>query len=747
MANPDAMIRDLWIWPDAQGVRWWTVEQSGTLPLTTPWTNDVLPPIQRLCDLGPTLNLGLALAEPLAVRLTALLGTADCLRLHLSCDLPAPWSDCPFEWLTLGGQSLFGRLIVERQAPARFDPAHPLDPESEITVLNLIAPDEPIQPADAVADGMVRIYDGLAAAEQWLAETDLTGVGALVVVAHGTECDGAQPFRLHDGRHWGLPLESGLPPLVILMACGNDRGNLLVDGRRLLAAGANTVLAPVGRPCPVAAGAFLARFVEAWRAGHRLDAILAEAQRPTSATRGARLLRLLGRGDLRVGQRPQANECSDAALVAAVRCGEHRSLAELVDRLTLRTLQQGIELDQAEQQLRRCLEIGRNNEPGERWLGERLDAVSETLWPLSRAWVVPLEILLAEAHDHQRLPRLETARVELEHGDLEMPPTLHHYWSKLYYRTGRYALALHEVAQGLSRLSADESCTCGAGLLGHLVALLVDIDLPAPAAALQQRLDDCLARRTDADVAWERHKLRDRAARIALRQGQVERAATLYRLKRADSRRFKGNGHRELAWLLYIESWRDPQGAAIPLAREVEPWLDGLEACTPGPGNADVLYLLRAYAAWAWRSGQSTAIERLERFTPMLEARLFTGDAGPPGFVFAYLHLCRHDGFSGALDLPSWVGIATVLEEQRYFLELAAFAALLGKRDWATRLLDRVDAQRLWREPLAFPEWIRELGLQDWEAMAAERADLERQVLGADVTSPETLLVSGLLPL
>lgn len=746
-SDPDTQVRDLWIWPDSRGVRWWTPEHAGALPLTTPWASPVQPSIQALRDLDRSLSLGAALAEPLVARLTALLDTGGTLRLHLSRDLSAAWTDGPFEWLTLAGQPLFGRLIVERLAPALFDPAPPIAPEREVAVLNLIAPDEQIQPADALDATLVRIYDGQAAVEHRLADMDPTRIGALIVIAHGTECDDEPPLRLPDGRPWSLPLERGLPPLVILMACGNDTGNLLVDGRRLLDAGAKAVLAPLGRPCPAAAGAFLADFVRAWRTGRRLDAILAEAQRPASAARGARLLHLLGRGDLRMDRAPEPAESSDAELVVAVRGGQDRALTVLIDRLTLRALQQGAELDQAEQRLRQCLDAGRDNETGERWLGERLEAVSERLWPLSRAWILPLEVLLAEAHDHRRLPRLEAACAGFGRNALGWPPSFHHYGAKLYYRTGRYALALQEVALGLNRLGAEDPCERGRGLLGHLVSLLVDVDLPAPAAALHQRLDDCLARRTDPEVAWDRFKLRDRAARIALRQGRIERAATLYRLKRAESVHFGGDGQRELAWLLYIESWRDPLGAAIHPAQEVESRLDAIGTLDPGPGNDDILYLLRAYAAWAWRAQRPEAVERLERFTPLLEARLFAGDAGPPGFVFAYLHLCRREGLAGTLELPSWETIATVLEEQRYFLELAAFAALLGERNQAARLLDRFGAQRLGREPFVFPDWLGDVGLSDWAGLVAERTGVERQVLGAEAPSPETLLVSGLLPL
>lgn len=746
-AEPRIQVQDAWIWPEAGGVRWWTPGQTLTLALSTPWHDGIAPSMRALRDHGERLNPGVALAGPLATCLVSALGAADALRLHLSRDLPPDWQDCPFEWLTLDGQSLFGRLIVVRQAPTRFDPYAPLAPERAFAVLNLLASDEPIQPADALPDGAARIYDGLAAVEQWLAASDPTTLGVLAVVAHGTECDGERPFRLPDGRHWGLPLDRGLPPLIILLACGNDEGNLLVDGQRLLDAGAAAVLAPLGRPCPAAAGEFLAAFALAWRAGRRLDAILAEAQRPASAARGARLLRLLGRGDLRSSRAPDLAESSDARLVAAARSGQDEALAVLIDRLTLRALQQGGELDRAERDLRQRLAIGRQDEAGERWLGERLEAVSNWLWPLSRLWILPLETLLAEAYDHRRLPRLEAARAALRYDGIPISPSRHHAWSKLDYRMGRHALALREVARGLNGIGPHEWCDRGTGLLGHLVNLLIDVDLPAPAAVLYQCLDDCLAQRTDADAARERYQLHDRAARIALRQGQVERASAFYRLKRDESARQAGNGQRELAWLLYLESWRDPRGAASALADEVAAWLDGIEILHPDPGNADALYLLRAYAAWAWRGGQPAALERLEPCIGLLEERLFAGDAGPPGCALAYLHLCQRDDIARTLVLPPWERIATVLEAQRYFLELAAFEALLGARARVARLLDRVCAQRLWHGPPAFPDWLGDGVLLDWERLVTERAAVERRVLVEDSPSAEMLLASGLLPL
>lgn len=256
MACQQAKSVDLWIWPDPAGVRCWTAEWVQRLDLETPWTGERVPSLKALRDGREELDLRVALAKPLAGMLTELLGRSEQIRLHLGQGLAAAWQDAPFEWLTIDGKTLFGRLLVERESPALFEPPLPIGPSRPIAVLNLIPPTDPIQPADALADGTVLIYDGLAAVEQMLAECDLLSLAALIVIAHGSECDDSFPFRLPDGGSWSLPVARGLPPVVILMACGTDTGNLIVDGRRLLQAGAQAVLAPIGRPCPEAGGCF-----------------------------------------------------------------------------------------------------------------------------------------------------------------------------------------------------------------------------------------------------------------------------------------------------------------------------------------------------------------------------------------------------------------------------------------------------------------------------------------------------------
>lgn len=61
----------------------------------------------------------------------------------------------------------------------------------------------------------------------------------------------------------------------------------------------------------------LAEFLPRWRAGEPLDAILLDLQRLAHASDGARLMQILGRGDLRVAERPRPAEMNDEALAEA----------------------------------------------------------------------------------------------------------------------------------------------------------------------------------------------------------------------------------------------------------------------------------------------------------------------------------------------------------------------------------------------------------------------------------------------
>ncbi|MEA3641651.1 MAG: hypothetical protein VBE63_17160 [Lamprobacter sp.] len=747
----DRLLEDVWIWPEADGVRWWTPSHTEFLSLNSPCAVPGAATLRALRDDRTRLNLRYALAAPLGERLADLLSQGHRLCLHLSEALDTSWQQCPYEWMHANGNPVFGALLVERYAAKQATPLAPVHPGRRCVVLNLLASNEPIQPVDRLPAGIAQIIDGYPAASCFLEKTDIAELAALVVVSHGTESSTQQPFRLPDGRHWTLPTHRGLPPLVILLACGNDQGNLVWDSPRLLAAGAHTCLAPLGRPCPDAAGQLLAALLPAWQAGEPIgDSLLRlQSTADTAALRGAHLMQLVGRADLRMSAQPRLEEFDDQSLAVACRDQQPAALRVLIDRLTLRCFQTETPLEDAEKTLRGLLNVRALNEPAERWLFTQLQHQSDHCWLLSQTWVKALEADFAEAYDHSQIPRLEQARRRLEQARIRMPAPVYHYWSKLAYRHGRYALSLQDVAQALTQLEPESRCTRAAGLIGHLINLLVDVNLPDPAAVLQQQLEDCLAQRVDQEAQDEQHKLRDRAARIALRQGKPHRAETLYQIKREESRRQQRNGKRELAWLLYLGAWQDPE-AARPLATEVHDLLVGANLLQQGfgPGNDDWIYLLRAYAAWAWRAGSQDAVDVLHGFEALLSKQLVSRDPGPPAFIIAFLQLCRRDGLELPDTLPHWDSLAVALEKERYFLELAAFSALMGRPSEAADMLERVQKQRTTETPLCFPDWLGDGSLQDWSQLITDRACFERSVLTPDqAVTPEQLMASGMLPL
>jgi hypothetical protein len=180
-------------------------------------------------------------------------------------------------------------------------------------------------------------WRGVAEIERKLAGGGLSPRSLLVIIAHGSERQDAPPFRLADQREWALPPGLRLPPLVILLACGNADHNLVAYGRTLRKAGAQTVLAPTGRLDARPADRFLRDFLQGWQAGQRVDALVWRAQQQPGSEYGAGRLVILGRGDLQVGPARGPAEWPDTELQNAARALSPDSvpaLQALLERLT-----------------------------------------------------------------------------------------------------------------------------------------------------------------------------------------------------------------------------------------------------------------------------------------------------------------------------------------------------------------------------------------------------------------------------
>lgn len=753
-----ARITDCWLWPERAGVRWWTPAATGWLDLAAPGTTDFSADIAALRDRFCHEPLGAVLAPELAQMLADRLSEATGrLRLRLCADLPLPWHRFPFEYLSDQGQSLRHRLHVIRHVPR--DAGPPTFPaRREMLILDLW-PDTERTPSTGERL-FVNLIDGLEAGKvirghrrvrAELARLDLTAFAALVVIGHGTQTDG-EPVALESGETWGLPLERGLPPLVVLAVCGNDRFNLFDYAQKLLAAGAQTVLAPLGTLDAGPTDQFLRAFLGDWQAGQPVAESLWNAQRQPGSDHGAGRLHLLGRAELHPGPARAPADRTDADLATRA-LQDKEALRALIERITLRGFQRDGDLDSAVDDLYETLGIDYDDREPEQALLKRLSAGESRLPLLARGWAVSYLVYLAEVYDHSLLPDYEQVGLELNARlkDLPRPPYVFYHWGKSVYRRGLYVEALNRVAQGFAGLDENRlDRRAGLGLLGLLVSCLIDLNLPVEGLRLYDRLNATLRQPSDAFARLQRLNRLDRRARLGLRLGEPETALANYQTKRREDDRDRD---RDLAWLLYVSAWADPTApASRSYAGEVRQRLaevPGLLADL-GKGNETPAYLFRAYALWAWRAGDADAARLLNEHWQHLAQHVpeFFPDPGPFGLAIGYLHLFQREHPTTLLSLSSWESAQARLEGEEYWFELAALNGLLGRREAASRFLG--EFHRMRNQALPFlerlPAWLA--GKLDWAASLKQRAAQESALLlAARPPPPAELVEKGVLPL
>ncbi len=720
---------DAWLWPEGEQLRWWTAADTVLLSRQEP---------ARLLE-----KIGRAPAS-------------SPVRLHLT-------EDWPFEEQRAFQETVAARPILRERWQLILDVPRTVAPpdfpqRSSVTIVDL-------WPDTEREDGQrprlfkfqhqlnqwvtMNLWSGISRVEQQLAHGDLSHSSVLVIIAHGSERNEAQPFRLADGREWSLPPGIGLPPLVLLLACGSPDDHLVAYGRRLRAAGVQTVLAPTGRLDARPADRFLREFLCGWQAGGRVDALVWRAQRQPDSNYGAGRLVILGRGDLRVGRARQPAEWPDAELQQATRTLTPASvpaLQALFERLTWQCYLRDGDLEGAVDALYEALDLEYDDRDRERPLLDVLVQHGSQWAPLTRSWVQPYQIYLAEIYDHSLLPAESGRRLP----NPQAPHACYHR-AKRHYRLGAYPRAVAELTAGLQALPpARWPLRSGLGLLGVLVNTLIDLNLPEPAQAAFDQLDLTLSRASSASADRQRLNHWDRRARLALRQGQSKIALDCYRQKRQRERR---DPDRELAWLLYVAAWAD-----LPEAPDFAAEVQAKLKARYGPdfvferGNETPAYLLRALALWAWRSGDAAAAAGVAAWTAKLVEPLGrVQDPGPFAMTLGYLHLYVQNHAPVEAMLPDWTRIADALEREHYWFERASLACLLGRpAEEIQRALKQFRAlRRAAGEELAgLPEALRQRVMANWPALLKQREDEERALLLAGKPAGVAELVKpGMLPL
>lgn len=716
------MTGDCWLWQEKDGVRWLTPSDTGFLPIILP-SNVVISNSSDLRDLQQKPMYSVLQPELCQILSQQLQKYPNGLRLHLGADLPKEWQTFPFQWLHLeDGKNLQGRLIVERYTPRIADfPNSKFPSSSKVAIVNLLPKSE------ATYFKGVKQVKGKGPVKHFWHSKNLLSFSMLCVIVHGSEQANALPFRLEKGELWELPTEQGFPPLVLLIVCGDEQGNLVDYGKTLLDLGVQTVIAPIGQLDAPPSAEFLKTFLEKWQAGQRVDEILLEAQAQPNSKTAAQRLQLLGRGELRINDAENQEE-----------------LSFLVNSITLRCFQEQGNLYKAVELL---LNLPKT-ETKQKELLQQFDKIQ--VWELSRYWLIPLLVYLAEKYDHNLLRKYELARLDLNQHLKAVSPAVYHYWAKLYYRHGRYELAIKETVDGICPLTDETLYSLGEGLLGNLINLLIDLNLPKEGLLLCDRLDEYLAVQQTQKAREDRHNLLDRAARLALKQKLYYKAITKYKNKQLDSIQvLKENGERELAWLLYITAFLRHKEAP-DYAKQVKKILIKKQNQENfGKGNENEFYLMRALSLSAWRGNDSKAVDLLKDYVEVLHNRIHSlQDSGPLGLTLIYLHLyCQENPKSRIkFDLPPLEEIYEILENDRYWFELAILGSLLNAPE-SERWLRKFQKQRqgALSDLERLPTWLQD---GNWGESVKQQNQKELQVLLGDTApSVEKLIEAGLLPL
>ncbi|KFB67626.1 hypothetical protein [Candidatus Accumulibacter vicinus] len=555
--------------------------------------------------------------------------------LLLEPSLPQSWQHLRWEALALGGRPLAAQALVIRRATwhreetSTHQPARFLDlfPPAEFSFLDRFQP-------------LIQ-SERLRRSRASFIERDLAATGDFIIVAHG---------RSHglvdaDGNSFALPVAHPMPERIWLLACNVDRamGDL---AQKFLNQGCRTVIVATGDiSAPEMAGV-----VESVFAGTRLPgenrSWLARARAAFDGAGNPLALTIWGECDI--------DPTACAAWNRMTWDDEHgNSRRPPLDDETTR----------------------------DEFLAAYQHATSPQAWPLTRDWMLPPLLWLAEKHDHPAMRDLST-----QLGDAESPAAIRGLASAAR-RVGNYAQMARYLSRGLQ--IPDLTVNERAEYLGALANLFIDMNLPESAAAIIEFHQDCLWDDPE-NRYWADFKRLDWLARMEARRGRLHLALDYMTAKRRQARTDSG---RELAWQLYLATWGYLAGqvradTATAFADEVAQRLAGSSSETLGNGNETVAYLLRALAAHAWVSHDSAQLTLAKCWLSHAEARLTDDDPGPWAYAIAYSCL------QGAAPPLSLDRALCALERARYLLEAACLSGFAGRGDERRRLLDRFQQRR-----------------------------------------------------
>jgi hypothetical protein len=593
-----------------------------------------------------------------------------CLLL-LEPSLPPPWLQLRWEALQLSGQALSSQVLVVRNAVW----GHTLSSVGNTScfLLNLFPSAEfpfvdRLQPW--LRSGQLRTCRPAFLKDQMSAASEL------LIIAHGR----AHGLVDADGRVFDLPVAHPIPERIWLFACNVD-GAMDKLAQRLLRQGCRSVIAATADLSAPAMASLLEDLL-ASRAAEESISWLGRAERALGARHNSRTLTIWGECDI------DSTSCAEWNRLSWDEAHGDRRRPPLDDETTR-----------------------------DEFLSAHQHAVSPHAWPLTRTWMWPPLLWLAEKHHHPAMQELSEAV-----GDSRSPQAIRGL-AAAARRVGNYVQMTKYLALGLG--IPDLPVTERAETLGALANLFIDLDLPESAAAIIERHEDCLWDDPRERFMAEFKRL-DWTARMEARRGRLHIALDFMSTKR---KRAAVDTGRELAWQLYLATWgvlagQVSEDVAANFADEVA---QRLASVTPqdvvGHGNETIAYLLRALAAHAWASRDLARLNIVRSWLGHAEDRLSDDDPGPWAYTIVYLHpQC-------AAPRESLDRALSALERARYFFEAAFLAGFSDQENKRRKLLARFQKRRqhILADLSELPDFAEALA----EAIAREKTESDANELPA----------------
>lgn len=556
--------------------------------------------------------------------------------LLLEPSLPETWQRLRWEALNLTGRSLSSQALVVRSAAWHHQQA---DTGKGAFFLDLFPPEEfsfgnRLQPL--IQSGNLRTCRPAFLKEQMVAARDL------FIMAHGR----AHGLVDASGNSFDLPIAHPMPERIWLLACNVDDA---IDtlAQRLLDQGCRTVIAATSDlSAPEMARLVEDQFVNGNDLNENISWLARAAGTSHSGGGGSHVLTIWGNVSIDRSPCAEWNRLTWDS--------EHGAWGRspLDDETT-----------------------------SEEFLGAYEQAMSPQAWTLTRKWMLPPLLWLAEKHHHPAMKQLS-----MQIGDSKSPEAIRSL-AAAARRVGNYVQMAKYLSLGLN--IPDLPVKEKAEYLGALANLFIDLDLPESAAAAIELHEDCNLDDPKDRGEAEFRRL-DWMARTEARRGRLHIALDLMTAKRKQAEFDTG---RELAWQLYLSTWGYVAGqvsmdVATSFASEVTERLASATSQYVGYGNETIAYLLRSLTTYSWATNDSECLHIARGWLHHAEDRLTDDDPGPWAYTIAYLYL-QQEAPSNSFDRA-----ISALERARYYLEAASLSGFANSESDRHRLLERFQRRR-----------------------------------------------------